>query len=52
MIMFFRKLSESWIAKLLMILLSISMMMLFGISGMTSMWGKDDTAIVVGSEHV
>lgn len=52
MIMFFRKLSESWIAKLLMILLSISMMMLFGISGMTSMWGKDDTAIVVGNEHI
>lgn len=52
MIMFFRKLSESWIAKGLMILITISMMTVFGMGGLTQLWGKEDTVIQVGRDKV
>ena len=52
MIIFFRKLSESWPAKILLAILAISMMSVFGLGGMTSLWGKQDVVIKVGSNVV
>ena len=52
MIIFFRKLSESWPAKILLGLLAISMMSVFGLGSMTSMWGKQDVVLKVGSDAV
>ncbi len=52
MIIFFRKLSESWPAKILLGMLAISMMSVFGLGGMTSLWGKQDVAIKVGKDTV
>ena len=52
MIIFFRKISESWVVKSLMFLIAVSMMGLFGLGSMTSMWGRDQSAIVVGSSTV
>lgn len=48
MIMFLREMSERWPAKILLGLVAISMMSLFGLGGMTSLWGRDDKAIIVG----
>ena len=52
MIIFFRKLSESWPAKILLGALAISMMSVFGLGSMTSMWGKQDVVLKVGSDAV
>ena len=52
MIIFFRKLSESWPAKILLGALAVSMMSVFGLGGMTSLWGKQDVVIQVGSDSV
>ena len=52
MITFFRNISESWFVKGLLLLITISMMGLFGLGSMTSMWGKEQTAIKVGSSTV
>lgn len=52
MIMFFRRFSESFIARILMALICVSMISVFGISGMTGLWGEDTTAIRVGKDEM
>lgn len=52
MITFFQKLSETWVAKLIMILLGLSMMSVFGLSSATSFWGMDNTAVEVGDQKI
>lgn len=52
MITFFRNISESWFVKALLALITVSMMGLFGLGSMTSMWGKEQTAIRVGNATV
>ncbi len=52
MIMALRKFSESWPAKILLGLLAVSMMSVFGLGGVTSLWGKEDVAITVGSNKM
>ena len=52
MITFFQKLSETWVAKLIMVLLGVSMMSVFGLGSVTSFWGKNNTAIKVGNQSI
>lgn len=52
MIMFFRKFSETWIAKFLLILIALSMGGLFGLGQMTSFWGQSNDVIRVGDRAV
>ncbi len=52
MITFFRNISETWIVKGLLLLVGVSMVGLFGLGSMTSMWGKEQTAIRVGNSTV
>ncbi|MBO5996956.1 MAG: peptidyl-prolyl cis-trans isomerase [Alphaproteobacteria bacterium] len=52
MIIFFRNISETWVVKALMFLIAVSMMGLCGLGSMTSMWGRDQTAIRVGNSTV
>ena len=52
MIMFFRKLTETWGAKLLLLLIALSMGGLFGLGQMTSFWGAKTDAIRVGNRVV
>jgi len=50
--MFFRKVSETWVAKLLLALVALSMAGLFGLGQMTSYWGIDTHAMRVGNMTV
>ena len=52
MITFFRNISETWYVKFFLILITISMMGLFGLGSMTSMWGKNQDAVKVGSSVI
>lgn len=52
MIIFFRNLSENWLVKILMFLVAVSMAGLFGLGSMTGMWGRDQSAVVVGNSSI
>ena len=52
MITFFRNISETWYVKFFLLLITISMMGLFGLGSMTSMWGKNQDAVKVGSSVI
>ena len=52
MITFFRNISETWYVKFFLLLITISMMGVFGLGSMTSMWGKNQDAVKVGSSVI
>ncbi len=52
MIQFFRNFSETWVAKIIFSLLALSMISVFGITGLSDFFGKDDTAITVGEKKI
>ncbi len=52
MIMFFRRLGESWFFKVILLIIALSMVSVWGISDLISRIGKKETMIQVGSEKV
>jgi peptidyl-prolyl cis-trans isomerase D len=52
MIMFFRRLGESWFFKVILFVIALSMVSVWGISDLISRIGKKETMIKVGSEKV
>ena len=52
MISFFNKLADSWIAKLILAVLALSMMAFWGLGGLSNTSNFDGTAITVGSKKI
>ena len=52
MISFFNKLADSWIAKLILAALALSMMAFWGLGGLSNTSNYDGTAITVGSKKI